>query len=38
MAMAQLSGRISLRDIVENVSTQAHRLCHFEMDQTESQN
>ncbi|WP_292991826.1 DUF4372 domain-containing protein, partial [Nitrosomonas sp.] len=29
MAMAQLSGRISLRDIVGNVSTQAHRLYHL---------
>ena len=26
MAMAQLSGRNSLRDIVDSVSTQAHRL------------
>ena len=29
MAMAQLSGRNSLRDIVENVSSQAHRLYHL---------
>jgi putative transposase len=29
MAMAQLSGRSSLRDIVENVSSQAHRLYHL---------
>ena len=29
MAMAQLSGRNSLRDIVENVSAQAHRLYHL---------
>jgi len=29
MAMAQLSGRNSLRDIVENISTQAHRLYHL---------
>ena len=29
MAMAQLSGRISLRDIVGSVSTQAHRLYHL---------
>lgn len=29
MAMAQLSGRISLRDIVENMSAQAHRLYHL---------
>ena len=29
MAMAQLSGRISLRDIVGNVSAQAHRLYHL---------
>ncbi len=28
MAMAQLSGRISLRDIVDNLSAQAHRLYH----------
>jgi len=27
--MAQLAGRISLRDIVENVSAQAHRLYHL---------
>jgi putative transposase len=27
--MAQLAGRISLRDIVENVSVQAHRLYHL---------
>jgi hypothetical protein len=29
MAMAQLSGRDSLRDIVENISAQAHRLYHL---------
>ena len=29
LAMAQLSGRKSLRDIVENVSAQAHRLYHL---------
>jgi len=29
MAMAQLSGRNSLRDIVENVSAQSHRLYHL---------
>lgn len=29
MTMAQLSGRNSLRDIVENVSAQAHRLYHL---------
>ena len=29
MAMAQLSGRNSLRDIVENISSQAHRLYHL---------
>ena len=29
MMMAQLSGRSSLRDIVENVSAQAHRLYHL---------
>jgi Domain of unknown function (DUF4372) len=29
MAMAQLSGRNSLRDIVDSVSTQAHRLYHL---------
>jgi putative transposase len=29
MAMAQLAGRSSLRDIVENVSAQAHRLYHL---------
>ena len=29
LAMAQLAGRISLRDIVENVSAQAHRLYHL---------
>ena len=29
MAMGQLSGRISLRDIVENLSAQAHRLYHL---------
>ena len=29
MAMAQLAGRNSLRDIVENVSSQAHRLYHL---------
>ena len=29
MAMAQLSGRNSLRDIVENLSAQAHRLYHL---------
>lgn len=29
MAMAQLSGRNSLRDIVENISAQAHRLYHL---------
>ena len=29
MAMAQLSGRISLRDIVDNLSAQAHRLYHL---------
>ncbi len=27
--MAQLAGRISLRDIVENVSAQAHRFYHL---------
>jgi len=29
MAMAQFSGRDSLRDIVENISAQAHRLYHL---------
>ena len=29
MAMAQLAGRNSLRDIVENMSSQAHRLYHL---------
>lgn len=29
MSMAQLSGRISLRDIVENLSAQSHRLYHL---------
>lgn len=29
LAMAQLAGRISLRDIVENVSAQSHRLYHL---------
>ena len=29
MAMAQLSGRSSLRDIVDNISAQAHRLYHL---------
>ncbi|MBL4681639.1 MAG: IS4 family transposase [Pseudomonadales bacterium] len=29
MAMAQLSGRSSLRDIVENISAQTHRLYHL---------
>jgi hypothetical protein len=29
MAMGQLSGRNSLRDIVENISAQAHRLYHL---------
>ena len=29
LAMAQLEGLISLRDIVENVSAQAHRLYHL---------
>ncbi len=29
MAMAQLAGRDSLRDIVENISAQAHRLYHL---------
>ena len=29
MTMAQLSGRNSLRDIVENMSAQAHRLYHL---------
>ena len=29
LAMAQLSGRNSLRDIVENMSAQAHRLYHL---------
>ena len=29
MAMGQLSGRNSLRDIVENLSAQAHRLYHL---------
>ena len=29
MAMAQLSGRNSLRDIVDNISAQAHRLYHL---------
>ncbi len=29
MAMAQLAGRDSLRDIVENISSQAHRLYHL---------
>ncbi len=29
MAMAQLAGRHSLRDIVENISAQAHRLYHL---------
>ena len=32
LAMAQLSGRNSLRDIVENVSAQAHRLYHLGSD------
>lgn len=27
--MAQLAGRINLRDIVENVSAQAHRFYHL---------
>ena len=29
MAMAQLAGRISLRDIVENIGSQTHRLYHL---------
>lgn len=29
MAMAQLAGRNSLRDIIENISAQAHRLHHL---------
>ena len=29
MAMAQLAGRDSLRDIIENISAQAHRLYHL---------
>jgi len=29
MAMAQLAGRNSLRDIVENMTSQAHRLYHL---------
>ena len=29
MAMAQLAGRNSLRDIVENISAQTHRLYHL---------
>jgi hypothetical protein len=29
LSMAQLSGRNSLRDIVENLSAQAHRLYHL---------
>ena len=29
MAMAQLSGRNSLRDIVENICSQTHRLYHL---------
>jgi putative transposase len=29
MAMAQLAGRNSLRDIIENISAQAHRLFHL---------
>ncbi len=29
MAMAQLAGRNSLRDIVENISAQVHRLYHL---------
>lgn len=29
MAMAQMAGRNSLRDIVENISSQAHRLYHL---------
>lgn len=29
LAMAQLAGRNSLRDIVENLSSQAHRLYHL---------
>jgi putative transposase len=29
MSMAQLSGRVSLRDIVENLSAQSHRLYHL---------
>jgi hypothetical protein len=29
MAMGQLAGRISLRDIVENISSQTHRLYHL---------
>ena len=29
MAMAQLAGRNSLRDIVENMTVQAHRLYHL---------
>jgi len=29
MAMAQLAGRNSLRDIIENISAQAHRLYHL---------
>ena len=29
MAMAQLAGRNSLRDIIDNISAQAHRLYHL---------
>jgi hypothetical protein len=29
LALAQLAGRTSLRDIVENISVQAHRLYHL---------
>ncbi|MEE9342350.1 MAG: DUF4372 domain-containing protein, partial [Gammaproteobacteria bacterium] len=29
MTMAQLSGRNSLRDIVDNISAQTHRLYHL---------
>ena len=29
MSMAQLAGRNSLRDIIENISAQAHRLYHL---------
>ena len=36
MAMAQLSGRISLRDIVGNVNAQAHRLYHLGSELTRS--